>query len=48
MKAFKIQVRISEETNRQLQSACEYYGITISELMRKLIIKFLMGEVDLL
>ena len=48
MKAIKLQVRISEETNRQLQNAAAYYDMTVSELLRRLIIKFLMGEIDIL
>lgn len=47
MKTFKIQVRITEKMNTVLQEACEEYGISISEFIRQLIMKYLVGEINL-
>jgi antitoxin component of RelBE/YafQ-DinJ toxin-antitoxin module len=47
MKTFKIQVRITEKMYAALQEACEEYGISISEFIRQLIMKYIVGEINL-
>lgn len=47
MKEFKIQLRITEKMNTALQEACEEYGMSMSELIRHILMKFIMGDISL-
>ena len=47
MKEFKIQLRITEKMLSALQEACEQYGMSMSELLRQILMKFIMGDISL-